>query len=56
LLMASDHIEILVGTSVNAAHQDPSLPVDLDIRRNMIRRICKLLEEKYLKTTSLQFL
>ncbi len=56
LLMASDKIMFLVGTSVNEAHQDPSLPEDLDIRRNTVRRICKLLEETYLKTTSLRFL
>ena len=56
LLIASDDIAFLVGTRINEAHQDPSLPVDLDIRRNTIRRICKLLEEKHFKTTTIRFL
>jgi len=55
LLMGSDHIDFLVGTRVNEAHQDPTLPVELDMRRNTIRRICRVLEERYFKTTSIRF-
>ncbi len=49
MLMDSDIITFLVGTRVNEAHQDPNLPVDLEIRRNIIKRIMKALEEKYHK-------
>jgi 2-iminoacetate synthase ThiH len=28
---------IVVGTGINEAHQDPNLPVKLDIRRNIIK-------------------
>ena len=34
----------MVGTHVNEAHQDPNLPVELDIRRNIIKKITSLLE------------
>jgi hypothetical protein len=40
-----------MGTRVNEAHRDPNLPVELDIRRNIIKKIVTLLEEKYLKET-----
>ncbi len=56
LLLDSDAIEFLVGTRINDAHQDPNLPVDLEIRRNIIKRIAAALSEKYLKTTSLRFI
>jgi len=45
-----------VGTRVNEAHQDPNLPVELDIRRNIIKKIVTLLEEKYLKETQKRFI
>ncbi len=50
LLLDSDVIEMIIGTRVNEAHQDPSLPMDLDIRRNMMRRLKDILESKYRKT------
>lgn len=56
MLMASDDILLLVGTKINIAHQDPSLPVELEIRRNVMRKIAKLLEEKYLKEVHIQFI
>jgi hypothetical protein len=56
LLIDSDQIEFLVGTRINEAHQDPKLPIDLEIRRNIIKRICKILEQRYLKETSIQYI
>ena len=53
ILLDSDSIEFIVGARINEAHQDPNLPIDLEIRRNIIRRICKVLEEKYLKETKM---
>lgn len=55
LLKQSDTITFIVGTRVNEAHQDPSLPVDLDIRRNTVRRLTRILEERYFKNTSIRF-
>jgi hypothetical protein len=56
ILLDSDVIHFLVGTRVNDAHQDPNLPVELDIRRNIIKKIVSLLEEKYLKETQKRFI
>ena len=55
LLLDSDIIDFQVGTRVNEAHQDPSLPVELDIRRNVIKRLAGLLEERYLKKTHITY-
>lgn len=55
-ILNSDIIEFVVGTKINDAHQDPNVPVELEIRRNIFKRIIHLLEEKHLKTTSLQFI
>ncbi len=56
LLLDSDAIEFLVGTRINEAHQDPNLPVDLEIRRNIMKRIANSLAENYLKTTAVRFI
>lgn len=49
LIRESDEIKIIIGTRVNVAHQDPNLPVELEIRRTVVKRIARLLEEKMLK-------
>lgn len=56
LLLNSDMIYFVVGTKINDAHQDPNIPVELGIRRNLIKNIVKQLEEKYLKETKIQFI
>ncbi len=56
MLADSDKITFLVGTRINNAHQDPSLPVELEIRRNVVKKIKSLLEEKWLKDVDLIFL
>jgi len=49
LILESDSIRIIIGTRINIAHQDPHLPVELEIRRTVVNRIAQLLEEKLLK-------
>ena len=56
LFLNSDQIEFLVGTKINDAHQDPNMPVELEIRRNIVKRIAALLEDLYLKETSIRFI
>ena len=56
LMVESDIVEFLVGTRINEAHQDPNVPVELDLRRNIIRRIATTLEGKYLKECRVQFI
>ncbi len=55
LFRESDEIELIVGTRVNEAHQDPNLPVGLEIRRNIVKRLQKVLEEKYRKRVLIKF-
>ena len=56
LLLNSDKITLLVGTRINIAHQDPNLPVELEIRRNVIKKINHLLESKFLKDVELTYI
>lgn len=55
LLLDCDIIHILAGTKINEAIQDPSLPQDLDIRRNILRRLQQVLSEKFLKEVRVKF-
>jgi hypothetical protein len=56
MFLESDEINFWVGTAINVAHQDPNLPVELEIRRTVIKKIARLLEEKFLKEVKLQFI
>lgn len=49
LLRESDEVSFLVGTRINEAHHDPTLPFELGIRRTLIDRIRRALEDLYLK-------
>lgn len=51
-----DCITFIVGTKVNNAHQDPSLPTELGIRRNQIKKIARILEHKFLKEIQIKFI
>ncbi len=55
-LLNSDKITFLVGTKINMAHQDPTLPVELEIRRNVVKKITSLLEIKYLKDVEIVYI
>ena len=55
LLLASDKIDIDVGTAINPAHQDPNLPMDLDIRRNIVRELADVLRTQYVKDVTVKF-
>ncbi|MFA6682599.1 MAG: serine/threonine protein phosphatase, partial [Sphaerochaeta sp.] len=56
LMMDSDQVHFIVGTKINEAHQDPSIPVEIGIRRTIIGRLRKALEDNYLKETSQEYL
>lgn len=56
LFLNSDKIDFVVGTKINVAHQDPSLPMELEIRRNIVKKIFRLLQSKYLKEISVRYL
>lgn len=54
--LESDEIHLIIGTRINIAHQDPSLPVELEIRRTVVKRIGRLLEEKFLKEVKIRYI
>ncbi len=54
LMLESDQIDFVVGTRINEAHQDPNIPVELELRGTLVKRIARLLEEKHLKETRLR--
>jgi hypothetical protein len=56
LMLECDIVEFVVGTRINEAHQDPNLPMELDLRRNIVRRIASALEKRHLQETSIRFL
>jgi hypothetical protein len=54
-LLDNDIIHLLVGTRINWAHQDPDQPVEIEIRKTVIKRIVKLLEDKFFKKVFVEF-
>lgn len=56
MLLDSDVVKFAVGTRINEAHQDPNIPVELDLRRNIVKRIARLLESKHMKRVLIQYL
>jgi len=56
LLLDSDEIYILVGTKINENHHDPTLPVEIEIRKNLIQRLTKVLSEKFLKVVIIKYM
>ncbi len=55
LLLESDRILFAVGTGMNPAHHDPDLPVTLDIRRNIVKRLAQTLEKRYFKNVAINY-
>ncbi len=55
LLLNHDYIHIIVGTRINWAHQDPDQPVQLEIRKFVVKRIIKILEEKFFKKVKVNY-
>ena len=56
LFNQSDEIQFIIGTRINIAHQDPNLPVDLEMRRTVVKRMARLLEEKFLKEVAIRYI
>jgi hypothetical protein len=56
MLLDSDIVKFAVGTRINEAHQDPNIPVELDLRRNIVKRIARVLESKHMKRVLIQYL
>ncbi len=55
LLLQHDSIDIIVGTRINWAHQDPDQPLELELRKFVIKRISKLLIHKFFKKVKIEY-
>ena len=51
-----DEIDFLVGTKVNEAHLAPSFPLEMDLRRNIVRELAEVLKVKYLKKVNINYI
>jgi hypothetical protein len=56
LLLESDEIHLLIGMRINQAHHVPGLPLELEVRPTVARRILRTLEDKYLKEVYLKYM
>ena len=56
LLLQHDSIDIVVGTRINWAHQDPDQPLELELRKFVIKRIVKILIHKFFKKVKIEYI
>lgn len=56
ILLNNDCINFLVGAKLNQAHYDPEMPIELEIRKTIVKRLAKILESNYLKKVILKFI
>jgi hypothetical protein len=54
LLTQHDIIHIIVGMRINWAHQDPDQPVELEMRKFVVKRIVRLLENRFFKKVTME--
>ncbi len=55
LLLQHDSIDIIVGTRINWAHQDPEQPLELELRKFVVKRIVKILSNKFFKRVKVEY-
>jgi hypothetical protein len=56
LLLDTDEIYILVGTKINENHHDPTLSVEIEIRKHLIQRLTKVLSDKFMKVVIVKYM
>lgn len=55
-LLSHDIINLIVGTRINWAHHDPDQPLEIEIRKTVVKRIIKLLQEKFFKKVIVDYI
>lgn len=56
LLLQHDMIDIIVGTRINWAHQDPEQPIELELRKYVVKRIIQILRHKFFKKVMVEYI
>jgi len=55
-LLDSDCINFMVGAKLNQAHYNPALPIEIEIRKNIIKKMAAVLQDKYFKKVNVQYM
>ncbi len=55
-LLDSDCINFMVGAKLNQAHYNPALPIEIEIRKNIIKKMAIVLQDKYFKKVNVEFM
>lgn len=55
-MLDSDCIKFMVGAKINQAHYDPNMPIEIEVRKNIIKKLKKVLEEKYMKKVTVEYM
>jgi serine/threonine protein phosphatase PrpC len=55
-LLNSDCITFMIGAKINQAHYDPNLPIEIEIRKNIMKKIGHILETRYIKKVIFQYM
>ena len=55
-LLDSDCINFMVGAKLNQAHYNPALPIEIEIRKNIIKKMAVVLQDKYFKKVNVQYM
>ncbi len=56
LLLQHDMIDVIVGTRINWAHQDPEQPIELELRKYVVKRIVQILRMKFFKKVMIEYI
>lgn len=56
LLLLHDVIDVIVGTRINWAHQDPDQPLELELRKYVVKRIVQILRVKFFKKVMVEYI
>ena len=55
-LLDSDCINFMVGAKLNQAHYDPALPIEIEIRKTIVKKIAATLQDRYLKKVNVHYM
>lgn len=54
-LLEHDAIDFVVGTRINELHQNPNIPIELELRRSVVSEIARILELKFMKAVTKRY-
>ena len=55
-MLNSDCIKFMVGAKINQAHYDPNMPIEIEVRKNIIKKLENVLESKYMKKVTVEYM